>query len=399
MTMLAIITPVFGVMLLGFIAARLKWFDDTANRGLSLFVFNFAIPPMLFRNLSQADLPAHLPWGYLLSYFLVAFSMFGLSYWSTRRYAGRHHQGASICALSACYGNSVLMGIPLTLTAFGEQATVPLFLLLAMQSPLLMPTVTVALELGRGKPLQVAVSALRGLFSNPVIVALLLGFTWNLLSLPVPAPVNELTRLLGQAATPCALFATGAALSQYRIAGNLAIVPELDERLRALGARDAEPGDCTRRALDASKLDYSRAEAGQAPRPESFAAPNDVPPELSDELAAKLRGFAAFAKGAGLVQADRGDGSQSLLLVFLGAAPAAEPALAKAVAEALAFSGVDAALDVAFLPADDPAADAVRRIARMFDLSGSTPADAPPARPVPAEPPVPNLRGYRQRDT
>ena len=222
MTMLAIITPVFGVMLLGFIAARLKWFDDTANRGLSLFVFNFAIPPMLFRNLSQADLPAHLPWGYLLSYFLVAFSLFGLSYWSTRRYAGRHHQGASICALSACYGNSVLMGIPLTLTAFGEQATVPLFLLLAMQSPLLMPTVTVALELGRGKPLQVAVSALRGLFSNPIIVALLLGFTWNLLSLPVPAPVNELTRLLGQAATPCALFATGAALSQYRIAGNLA---------------------------------------------------------------------------------------------------------------------------------------------------------------------------------
>ena len=63
---------------------------------------------------------------------------------------------------------------------------------------------------------------MRGLFSNPVIVALLLGFTWNLLSLPVPAPVNELTRLLGQAATPCALFATGAALSQYRIAGNLA---------------------------------------------------------------------------------------------------------------------------------------------------------------------------------
>ncbi|MCB2131146.1 MAG: hypothetical protein KDD96_01365, partial [Rhodobacteraceae bacterium] len=89
----------------------------------------------------------------------------------------------------------------------------------------------------------------------------------------------------------------------------------------------------------------------------------------------------------------------SLLLVFLGAAPAAEPALAKAVAEALAFSGVDAALDVAFLPADDPAADAVKRVARMFDLSGSTPADAPPARPVPAEPPVPNLRGYRQRDT
>ena len=221
-TLLAIVTPVFGVMLLGFIAAKIGWFDLAANRSLSIFVFNFAIPPLLFRNLAQAQLPAQLPWGYLLSYFLVAFGLFGLAYWSTRNYAERTHQGASICALSACYGNSVLMGIPLTLTAFGEQASVPLFLLLALQSPLLMPTVTVALELGRGNPLQVALNALRGLLTNPVIVALLLGFIWNLLVLSVPGPVNELARLLSQAATPCALFATGAALNQYRIAGNLA---------------------------------------------------------------------------------------------------------------------------------------------------------------------------------
>ncbi len=126
-----------------------------------------------------------------------------------------------------------------------------------------------------------------------------------------------------------------------------------------------------------------RAEAGQAPRPESFAAPNDAPPELSDELAAKLRGFAAFAKGQQVGRSWRRVAEPSLVF---WAPHLAEPALAKAVAEALAFSGVDAALDVAFPPADDPAADAVKRVARMFDLSGSTPADAPrqgPSRPSP----------------
>jgi len=220
--LLAAVVPVFGIMLLGYTAARLNWFDQAANRGLSLFVFNFAIPPLLFRSLAQSELPAKLPWGFLLSYFLVAFSILALAYWSTRRYSSRDHHGASICAMSACFGNSVLMGIPLTLTAFGEQSSVPLFMLIALQSPLLMPTMTIALELSRGQPGQIVWNTLRGLFSNPVIVALLLGFAWNLLALPLPSSIEALARLLGQAAAPCALFATGAALSQYRIAGNLA---------------------------------------------------------------------------------------------------------------------------------------------------------------------------------
>ena len=87
-----------------------------------------------------------------------------------------------------------------------------------------MPTVTVLLELGRGRsgglwriPLQV----LRGLFSNPVIVGMLLGLGFNLLHLSIPTPLDNLAKTLGQAATPCALFAMGAALSRYRVAGNL----------------------------------------------------------------------------------------------------------------------------------------------------------------------------------
>ena len=220
--LLGAVIPVFGVMLLGYAAARLNWFDQAANRGLSLFVFNFAIPPLLFRSLAQSQLPPQLPWGYLLSYFLVAFGLFALGYWGTRRYSRRTHQGASICAMNACFGNTVLLGIPLALSAFGEQASVPLFLLIALQSPLLMPTMTLALELERGKPWQIALNTLWGVFSNPVIIALLLGFGWNLLALPLSGPIEALAQLLGQAAAPCALFATGAALSQYRIAGNLA---------------------------------------------------------------------------------------------------------------------------------------------------------------------------------
>ena len=63
---LTVVAPVFGVLLFGYAATRLKFFDDNALRGLTHFVFNFVIPPMLFRKVALADLPEQLPWEYLL---------------------------------------------------------------------------------------------------------------------------------------------------------------------------------------------------------------------------------------------------------------------------------------------------------------------------------------------
>jgi len=54
---------------------------------------------------------------------------------------------------------------------------------------------------------------------------------------------------------------TGDDVLELRVPGNPAIVRQLEQRLREMGARDAEPGEFTRRALDAGKLDLSRAEA------------------------------------------------------------------------------------------------------------------------------------------
>ena len=52
-----------------------------------------------------------------------------------------------------------------------------------------------------------------GLMRNPMIVAIVAGFAWSGLGLPVPAPMDEFLLILGAAATPGALFAIGASLA------------------------------------------------------------------------------------------------------------------------------------------------------------------------------------------
>ena len=222
---LDIILPVFGLVVLGFGAAKAKWFDEGAIRGLSLFVFNFAIPVMLFRTLAQVELPASIEWGFLLSYFLGAFIVFGLGMASAGLLFGRPLEAQGAAGLAAGYSNTVLLGIPLILTAFGDAAALPVFLLVAFHSLLLLPAGTAVIEAGRGRgeglrrlPMVTAV----GMAKNPIVVGLALGLVFNLLDISIPGPIDTIAETLGQAALPCATFAMGASLALYRIAGSLA---------------------------------------------------------------------------------------------------------------------------------------------------------------------------------
>ena len=59
---LTTILPVFGLIALGYLAARVRYITATAAQGLTQFVFNIAIPALLFRTIVlMADQPVS-PW-------------------------------------------------------------------------------------------------------------------------------------------------------------------------------------------------------------------------------------------------------------------------------------------------------------------------------------------------
>ena len=60
----ALVTPVFGLIGLGFLAARLGLLTQRAGEGLAEYVFTLAIPFLLFRTILAAQFPPTLPWAY-----------------------------------------------------------------------------------------------------------------------------------------------------------------------------------------------------------------------------------------------------------------------------------------------------------------------------------------------
>ena len=219
-----LIVPIFGLILFGYAATFTPVFDQAAGRALAAFVFWFAIPIMLFRNMAGQQLPAALPWGYLLSYYLSALLVFATGMAASRLLFAAKLEEQAIMGFGGSYGNVVLMGTPLVLTAFGPQATLPFFLILSFHSVLMFTVVTVVVELGQGAGSELRHLPKRvgqGLVKNPILVALGSGLLFHWLGLALPHAVDRWAELIGQAAGPCALFSMGASLRAYRIGGAL----------------------------------------------------------------------------------------------------------------------------------------------------------------------------------
>jgi malonate transporter and related proteins len=211
-------------MAFGYAATFTRVFDRAAANALAAFVFYFAIPIMLFRNMATTTLPEQIAWGYLLSYFLGVAIVFGSGMAIARMAFGGSLERQAIIGFGSGFGNSVLLGIPLVLTSFGEQASLPLFLLLAFHSTVLFTAITVILEAGRGAGAElraVPFKALTGLVSNPVLWGMALGIGFNLAGLELPDAIDRWATMMAGAAVPCALFSVGASLRAYRIAGAL----------------------------------------------------------------------------------------------------------------------------------------------------------------------------------
>lgn len=223
-TLLGIVAPIFGIMALGFAAVKLRILDKKAVNGLVLFVFNIAIPALLFRSLARTELPPDIQWGFLLSFYGGSFTVFALGLAAGRFLFHRSLPDQAIFGMSAGFSNTVLMGIPILLTAYGPEAMLPIILIIAFHAPTLMPLTAGMIQVGKGGDVSVGAQARNiglDLVRNPIIMGLILGLLMNWSGWAIPGPLDRMAEMLGSAAVPCALFALGASLAGYPLTGDV----------------------------------------------------------------------------------------------------------------------------------------------------------------------------------
>jgi predicted permease len=225
----AIVVPVFGLIGLGFAAAWSRLLNETTGEGLADFVFTVAIPILIFRVIATADFSGGAPWLMWIAYY-VGFTLAWIAgAFVVRRVFGRDARAGLVAGVSAAYGNALLVGIPLIITAYGSEGAAAISLLIAIHLPVLMTASSILIERALvtdglspdADARTIARGIARGLIKNPIVLGLFAGILWRLTGQPIAGPAGDVVMRLGDVAATLALFSVGMNLRKYGISGNV----------------------------------------------------------------------------------------------------------------------------------------------------------------------------------
>jgi len=218
---LAITTPIYLLIALGYGAGRLGWFAKPDTRVLGRYVSQIAVPALLFNALSSRPLREILNGPFLLAYGLASAAVLLGVYLVQTRWRGQQPALAAMQGLGMSSSNSGYIGYPILAQLLGPVAAVGLALVMVVENLVSIP-LGLALADRQQAGTRSFVSygrALRGLLRNPMTGALLLGFGVALLGLPVPEVLARSVTLVAASASPVALFVIGGALVGLELRG------------------------------------------------------------------------------------------------------------------------------------------------------------------------------------
>lgn len=208
---LNVVLPVFALILVGWLARKLKILDETALTELNRFVVYLALPALLFdiiANAMWADLaqPAFISTfsiGMMVVFFLTLFVQLRRT---------RHLADAAIDALNAGYANTGFIGFPLVIVFLGHEALAPTLIATILTVSVLFGIGIIIIETGLQGEVKrriIFTRVAKSLIKNPLLVSPAIAICIPLSGLTVPDSINVFLKLLGGAASPCALIALG----------------------------------------------------------------------------------------------------------------------------------------------------------------------------------------------
>ena len=210
---LAVVLPVFGLILLGGLARWRGVLGPHAVSELNRFVVWLALPAMLFQVMAHASLATLWQPGFVAAFGLGSLGLFLGTVWLRRG----NLADAGLDGLNAAYPNTGYMGFPLAAAALGP-ASLPLMTLATIVTVCFVFAAAITcIEIGQQAeraPWRLARRVGLALARNPLLFAPALGALSAAAGIVLPASFESFLALLGSAASPCALVALGAFLAQ-----------------------------------------------------------------------------------------------------------------------------------------------------------------------------------------
>lgn len=224
-----IVLPVFALIIAGYLLRWKNILSGTACKELNRFVVYLALPALMIDILVNSSWNELYQPGFLCAFelgvFIIFYAVLGVHWIRSKNLAG-----ATIDATSASYANTGYIGIPLCALTFGADKLAPTMVSAILTVSANFAASIIFIEMGSktGKNLLSTIKNVSiSLCKNPLIVAPVLAGLLMASGFQLPDGVSKSVRILGGAASPCALVATGIFLAERQEKTSLGISIEL----------------------------------------------------------------------------------------------------------------------------------------------------------------------------
>lgn len=224
------IFPVFIIIILGYWLFKIKFLNVEIQKGLNKLAYWVGLPAFLFYKVAHAKMNVETAGNLFICVMVGTGAAMILGYILARAFkAPRASVGAAIQACGR--GNQAFIGLPVIIYTVEQLANQRADLLIDNVVLVLTPTIIIynlicvtSLIIHSSKPSKnLKKDIFHGLLKNPLIIACVLGLSWNYFKVDMSAD-SALFRTcgaLGKAAFPMALLGIGSQLAQIHLRGHI----------------------------------------------------------------------------------------------------------------------------------------------------------------------------------
>ena len=203
--------PIFLVMVIGYVLKNLKFVDEPFVKTLNTFNYKVTLPVLLFRDIAESNFQEVWDGKYVMFCFLTTlFCILATFIITAKVYHKKDLIGEFVQA--SFRSSAAVLGIAFIQNIYGNSGMAPLMIIGTV--PLYNMAAVVILSFtgpeSRGLSCATLKRSLKGIVTNPIILAILAGILASLLPFKLPVIINKTIANIAVLATPLALIGLGA---------------------------------------------------------------------------------------------------------------------------------------------------------------------------------------------
>lgn len=211
--------PLFILVALGYALVKGAGWSKSVSDGMNTFVFNLAMPALLFHLMSDLSSLPPVDTRLLAAFFGGCLLTFLVGYVLGGALFKLDGTGKSILGLGGVFSNNVLIGIPLAKATLGNASIPSVALILVFNSLTLWSLLSISIEWSKHGSMSVDgfKTTLIAISRNPIIIGIVSGACFGLTSWSLPPVLEHALVQVAEPSGALSLIVLGMGLAEYDV--------------------------------------------------------------------------------------------------------------------------------------------------------------------------------------